>query len=231
MRHLGGKFLPMLGLWFVVGALAGCVNGPFYRMWYQKQWDEDEKYGPTFYTRLDELQVWRNKAKSMSADEQARVAQQLTQALAQDSCSTYRSEVVRTLAVFTTPAAMDGLRLAIKDKEPSVRTVACHALGKHRDRDALQALSEVVVNDQNRDVRMAAARELGDFKEQEAVRALGLALEDTDPALQHLAVQSLRSVTGKDFGDSVPAWRQFVRGEQVKPGEQPSLAERLRRLF
>ena len=112
-----------------------------------------------------------------------------------------------------------------------MRTVACHALGKRQDPESLQTLALAVAKDPDLDVRTAATKELGRFKDQEAVRALAVALDDTDPALQHVAVQSLHSVTGKDFGDSVPAWRQFVRGEQVKPGEGASLAEKLRRLF
>jgi HEAT repeat protein len=173
----------------------------------------------------------RSKAKSMSDQEQSRVVQQLTQTLTQDTCPAVRAEIVRTLAAVPSPTATESLRLALQDKDSSVRTVACHALGKRQESEAIQALGLVVAQDPDGDVRMAATKELGRFKNQEAVHALAAALDDNDPALQHLAVQSLRSVTGKDFGDSVPAWRQFVRGEQVKPGEAPSLAEKLRRLF
>jgi hypothetical protein len=63
------------------------------------------------------------------------------------------------------------------------------------------------------------------------VQALGIALDDADPALQHRAVQSLERVSGEDFGDSVPAWRQYVRGEPVNAPEPPSIAERFRELF
>jgi hypothetical protein len=38
-------------------------------------------------------------------------------------------------------------------------------------------------------------------------------------------------VTGEDFGNNVPAWRQFVRGEPVQTPEPPSIAERLHNLF
>ena len=237
MRHFGVKLLAMLSLWFAVGAFSGCVDGPFYRMWYRKQWEEDEKYAkehaptPTFYTRLEELKKVRSSAKAMSSDEQVRVAQQLTQTLTQDACPSYRAEIVRTLAVVPGPAAAAGVRLAFQDKDASVRTVACHALGKHQDPESLQTLALVVAKDPDLDVRTAATKELGRYKDQEAVRALAVALDDTDPALQHVAVQSLHAVTGKNFGDSVPAWRQFVRGEQVKPGEGSSLAEKLRKLF
>ena len=231
MRHFHGNLLPVFGLCLTVGTLVGCVNGPFYRMWYGKDWAADEKYGPTFYTKLEEMKKLRSGIKSLDAEEQTRVAQQLTQTLSQDPCPPYRSEIVKTLALCPAPAATEGLRLAIQDKDASVRTVACRAWGQREEQEALQVLAQAATADPDHDVRMTAVRELGKFKDQQAVRALGQALEENDPALQHLAVESLRSVTGKDFGDSVPAWRQFVRGEQVKPGEPPSLAEKLRRLF
>lgn len=231
MSHPSGKSLLIMALLLAAGFSAGCVNGPFYRMWYKKQWDEDEKYGPTFYTRMEELKKLQKRAKSMNAEEQLQVVQQLTPSLNQDPCNIYRAEVAWTLSSLSCPAAAEALTIAIKDQEPRVRTVACQAWGKRDDQQALQVLTEVVTSDTDLDVRCAAARELGHFKDQAAVRALGTALDDPDPSLQHRAVLSLRSVTGKDYGDSVPAWRQFVRGEQVRPNEGPTLVQRLRRIF
>jgi hypothetical protein len=80
-------------------------------------------------------------------------------------------------------------------------------------------------------VRIAAARELENFRTPEVIPALGVALDDSDPALQHRAIRSLKVVTGKDFGNSVPAWQQFVRTGEIQASEVPSLAERLREWF
>jgi hypothetical protein len=167
----------------------------------------------------------------MSEPDQARIASQLTAALPNERSVAYRTEVVRTLGTLSTPTAADGLRVAMKDADASVRVVACHAWGQHAGPESLQALAEALGSDNDVDVRKAAARELAQFKDPLAVRALGVALDDSDPALQHRVVQSLRSVTGKDFGDSVPAWRQFIRGDQIHPDTQPTLAEKLREWF
>ena len=64
-----------------------------------------------------------------------------------------------------------------------------------------------------------------------SVGALGQALEDRDPAMQYAAVQSLRDVTDRDFGNDVSRWRQFVAGKQPEPPRSISVAERFRRLF
>ena len=76
------------------------------------------------------------------------------------------------------------------------------------------------------DVRLAAGRALGQLGGDDAVAALRPALDDPDPALQYRAMQSLREITGKDFGDNVVSWREYVRGEGA-PAEI-SLVDRMK---
>jgi hypothetical protein len=211
--------------------LSGCADSGFRRLRYGREWREDEEYGATFHTRLEELTSLQENADDLSPEEQARTAHQLLQALAADPSPLYRRQVVYTLAALQTPAATEGLSRAIQDEDPSVRIAACEAWAGRGGDESLRVLSGVVGNDADLDVRISAARELANFKDPAAVRALGVALDDPDPALQHRAVQSLKSVTGEDFGNSVPAWRQFVRGEPVPRSDEPSIADRLRDLF
>jgi len=207
------------------------VDSGFRRLRYGKEWRDDEKYGATFHTRLEELTSLRKNADDLSPDEQVRTSQQLLHALAADPSPLYRRHVVRTLSALPTPAANEGLRRAIQDSDPSVRIAACEAWASRGGDESLRLLSGVVGSDADLDVRIAATRELANFKSPAAVHALGLALDDPDPALQHRAVQSLKTVTGEDFGNNVPAWRQFVRGGPVPRADEPTIAERLRDLF
>jgi hypothetical protein len=55
-----------------------------------------------------------------------------------------------------------------------------------------------------------------------------MALDDPDPALQRRAVESLRQVTGRDFGNDVVAWRTYVQGGEPAR-RRPSLVEIWRR--
>lgn len=216
----------------LLAALIGCADGPFYQLWYRKEWLADEKYGPTFHTKLGDLAELRAGADVLTPQEQTRYAVEINRVLPDDPSPVYRAELVKTLAAFSVPAAREGLRVAVSDEEPSVRIAACKAWGEVGDREALETLGKMIGSDSNRDVRMAAARELADFADPAAVQALGLALNDPDPALQHRAVQSLESVTGKDFGGSVPAWREYVQGGNPTINQDgPTIAERLRRLF
>lgn len=231
MHNSGGKRLYILALCLAAFCICGCAGTPIHSLWYGSQWEEDEKYGPTFHTRLEELSSLRDGAAGLNEAEQARVAQQLNQALVEDPSPLYRSEVVRVLGTLPTPVAAEGLRRAIQDDDTGVRIAACHAWADRGDQEALQVLGHIVGSDTDLDVRMAATRGLAKFNDPAAVRALGLALDDSNPALQHRAIQSLKDVTGKDYGNSVPEWRRFVRGEPVGRPESPSIAETLRNLF
>ena len=48
--------------------------------------------------------------------------------------------------------------------------------------------------------------------------------------MQYRAVLSLRKATGKDFGESVERWQQYVK-QQRPQGTGSSLADRDRNLF
>jgi len=192
---------------------------------------EDEQVQPSLHARLEELESLRARARGMNDTEQSKIAADLARALADDPTPLYRAHVVRTLGELSTPAAAEALRTAVEDREPRVRIEACAAWGRRGTEEAVAVLADVLGKDADLDVRMAAARELENYRTPSAIPALGIALDDSDPALQHRAIRSLKVVTGKDFGNSVPAWRQFVRTGDVQASEVPSLAERLRDLF
>ncbi len=211
--------------------LTGCVDGPLYRLWYRQQWLDDEQYGPTLYTRLEELDGLRRDVPRMSMAEQDQLAVRLNRAVVEDPSVIYRAEATRTLGTLSTPRAAEGLHHATGDPEPSVRSAACQAWGERGDAQALQMLGQLLRTDADLDVRIAATRELGRFSDPAAVNALAVALDHQDPALQLRAMRSLEQVTGEDFGNHVPAWRQYVRGDPVDRPEPPSMVSRLRNLF
>ena len=62
--------------------------------------------------------------------------------------------------------------------------------------------------------RRAAGRRQGPGRDEESGGRgpLGEALADADPAMQYRAVLSLKKVTGKDLGNDVDRWQQYVKG-------------------
>ena len=59
--------------------------------------------------------------------------------------------------------------------------------------------------------------------------ALVVALDDRDPALQYVGIQSMKSITGKDYGGDVESWRLVATGGDPPAPKAPSIAERIRR--
>ena len=142
-----------------------------------------------------------------------------------------RTAAVETLGGLRVPESDEGLRIALKDADSSVRITACQAWGKRRNRESIERLAETLGSDTDVDVRIAAARELGRFSDPVAYQALSLALEDDDPALQYRAVESLKLGSGKNYGNDFSAWQKFAQGQDPGPEYVPSLAERVRQLF
>jgi len=225
------KSLIIMGLCLAFSLISGCMGDPIYRLWHSKQWMDDENYGPTLYTRLDELSSIRKNADELGEAKREKIARQLMETLANDPSPLYRAQVVRTLAALSTPTAAEGLHLALQDKDPQVRIEACKAWARHGGAEAVTTLSDVLKNDSDLDVRLAATHQLAAFRDPAAVAALGVALDDADPAMQYRAMQSLKAITGKDFGNNVPAWRQYVQDGTYQPSDVPSIAERFRNLF
>ena len=170
------------------------------------------------------------KAAAGSAEERQRISQQLVGVDPDgEGPADPRGNHSRLRAGIPSPAAEAILKAALADADTHVRVAACEAWGKRGDAQAVSLLSEALRSDVDADVRLAAAKALGETKNPEAVAALGEALADADPAMQYRAVLSLKKVTGKDLGNDVDRWQQYVKGELPEP--TPSLAERIRRLF
>jgi HEAT repeat protein len=203
--------------------LPGCANG------------SKKKTGtPDVMSSADQIEGLQRIAKAAAQKtpaEQEQMARLLAASIQKENDSLVRAEIVRTLGYYNTDTALAVARAALKDPVNDVRIEACAVLGKKKGPQAVSSLSESLGADVNFDVRLAAARALGETKDRAAQPALGIALEDPDPAMQYCAVESLKQVTGKDLGNDVARWRQYVKGEAPAPQETPSLAERLRRWF
>lgn len=225
--------LPLLALLLALcGLAAGCQDGPIpenrvLNPWAREQWEEDEKFGPTYYKRLDELAAIRAKAPGLPEGERERLAAEILEVFQQEPSAAMRAELVRTLAYLPGPAATTGVGAALTDEDADVRVAVCQSLGRLRSPESLALLAKTVESDEQLDVRIAAVRSLGSYEGSAAFPPLGIALEDADPAVQKAAIESLAATTGRDYGNSVPAWKEFLAGgDPVKP-PGPSLAERV----
>jgi HEAT repeat protein len=181
--------------------------------------------------RIAALRKMGRKAGWANADEQERISGQLAAAFPVEADPLIRLEIVRALAGHPTAAAASTLDAALDDSDADVRIAACKVWGERGGPEGAAKLKGVLASDLDQDVRLAAARALGETGDPAAVSALGEALEDNDPAMQYRAVQSLRSVTGEDFGHDVDRWRQYVQGELPAREKPEPIVQRFRRLF
>jgi hypothetical protein len=213
-------------------ATVGCADGPVPELrslnpWVREQWEEDEKYGPTFYSRLERLGELRSKARYFSEAERQRISGELADILRDERSAPMRIEILRALSAYPSEQAMAAVEFCLTDTDPQVRIAACKTFGDWKTPEALQALGNTVGSDSDLDVRIAAARALENFNDPAAVRALSIALDDNDPALQKVAMRSLQQTTGKNYGYSVAAWREYLAGGNPAPPPPPSIASQL----
>lgn len=175
--------------------------------------------------RMLELREMAASGKSRTADERMRIAGELAQSLAKEEDPLVRCELVRAIGAHACPTAAECLRQTMQDPDPDVRIASCEAWGSVGGPEAVASLSGLVNGDENFDVRMAAVKALGITGESAAVPALAPALEDNDPAMQVVAVRSLKSVSGRDFGNDVNAWREYAAGREPQLEEQSLTAQ------
>jgi HEAT repeats len=230
MRLSRVKFSLILLLGTVAG---GCAGGPFddvaeWNPYYRSAWERDELAGPTFHTKLKELRALRRNPTGLSPEEQQQMIPTLAGIVSDSTNAVLRAEATLTLAEFATAEVIPTLQLAMDDPDADVRAAACKAWGRRGGPEAIGLLSKAVRNDSDLDVRLVATTELAKFQEQQSLESLAIALNDKDPALQHRAVQSLKSVSGQDYGNNIPAWRDFVEGRSPALPEPPTIADRIR---
>jgi hypothetical protein len=220
-----------LGLVAAMLVLSGCAKR-FGGAW---PFGEDEtaalkKYGPAPVQRIEEMQARAIKMQKASPQEQETFCAEMAKQMPHETDFNVRLAMVNMLAKMETPSANAVLYAGMKDPEADIRVACCEAWAKRPGAPATRILAETLSGDTDMDVRQAAAKALASSHDREAVAALGAALEDANPAMQYVAVASLKNVTGKDLGNDVNAWRQLAK-QPDPPLREKSLAEKMRQVF
>ena len=207
-------------------ALAGCQSIVNYRGWPLPEHDHTSFHTPAM--RIDAVRQFAARADGTDSKDQQKYTDLLARQIQIEPDPLVREAIIHAAAEFHTPLAHQILEAGLKDDSPLVRVACCQSLGKRGQATAVANLATILRNDDDKDVRLAATEALGNIKDPTAVAALAIALDDRDPALQFVGVQSMRSITGKDYGGDVAAWRQVAAGKTPPEPPAPSIAERLR---
>lgn len=218
-----------------MAGLSGCETGPFAK----KNWNNPfaqadtsykEAYGATPAQVARKIRNLGDDAAKMTESAQQSACGELIDRFSKESDPLIRREMIYALGSFPGPYSLPGLRAAIKDSDPFVRVETCRAWSRRSSAEALDVLAGIAQADDNVDVRQAAIKGLRRFQSPEAVRVLGSLLNERDPALQYLAIQSLKGATGQDLGDDVRKWNAYVAsnygGTSPSPAPAPGLVDR-----
>lgn len=217
--------LALLAAW-VLCAGAGCSTILGYRGWPLPEHDHTSFHTPKM--RLDAIKQFAARADGTDSSAQREYVDQLARQIQIEPDPLVRQAIIRATSEFRTPLAYQILEAGLKDDSDLVRLASCQSLGARQETRAVASLATVIRDDDDKDVRLAAVEALGKIKDPSAVAALAVALDDRDPALQYVGVQSMKSITGKNYGGDVAAWRQVAAGESPPEPPAPSIAERIR---
>lgn len=226
------------GAWFALPLLmlTGCQDGPMYALkvanpYYSlKEWREEKAYGTTDYDRWQELLDVSQSIESFSIAEQNRWVEKFAEILTDDQSAEMRRLVQVAAGRMEGSKSLDLIKTGLNDSSTKVRMEACRSLGLRGDKESLQLLATAFGSETNQDVKNAAVVALASFSDQVAIDSLRLALSDRNPATRSIAVQSLKSSTGKDYGDQPSQWIAALDGQPIE--EEPiRFADRLWDLF
>jgi hypothetical protein len=208
----------LLAAWLAISALTGCEELKF--------WAPRSDVVPGITPpgqRLAVLEQVRLHAAWAKPQELVPISSQLAAVFRQETDPILRAEIVRAVGVYPTAASLAVLRTAVGDCDAEVRIAACLGWGRRKGPEAAAVMSQLLGGDVDGDVRLAAAEALGDIGDRSGIAALGSVLEDKDPAMQYRAVESLKKITGQDFGNDVNRWREYVQNESAGPNKAVSV--------
>jgi hypothetical protein len=188
------------------------------------------RFGPTANQRIADLKAMREAGPGTDPTVHESKSTELARKIQTERDPLVRAQIIRTIEMYPTRLTSAVLHAATNDPEPAVRIACADAWGKRSTDEAVEHLSELFKKDESIDVRIAATKGLGTTKNKAAIQQLAPALEDKDPALQLVAVESLKTLTGVDFGYDVNKYREYLK---TPPSERPQqgLADKLRQLF
>ncbi|MEZ6092686.1 MAG: HEAT repeat domain-containing protein [Pirellulaceae bacterium] len=224
------KTILLLHVLVGVSTLAGCAEGPFWRLgryspWATQKWSEEEQLANTLFEQKKEMNEWVAAVSDRSATEQNEAASKLADIALRNPVLLVRLQAVRKLGELNCPNSQAALRQAYSDPDASVRLAVVEAWRKMSDDVAVPELQKILGSDTNIDVRLAATKALGDFPGSQSVSALRLALTDPDPAIRRRGTQSMARVTGESFGADIRKWQNYANqivGDSQRIAQQDS---------
>ncbi|MCO8125081.1 HEAT repeat domain-containing protein [Stieleria sp. TO1_6] len=224
-NHFGRRQIPAFAKGIVALSLfvsaGGCHDGPLYAMkkvnpyFVMKEWKNDRALGVTDHQRREELMSLADQIGSMPAKQQLFWTNHLQRIMDNDPSAEMRRLAVVAAGKCKAPGSMELVEQGLDDENLKVQMEACRALGKRREPEAAQMLASTLGTTTELDVKNAAISALGKHKGTIPVDSLRLVLDEQDPATIDLAMNSLRGVMGKDYGNDPQKWIAAIDQQSI----------------
>jgi hypothetical protein len=140
-----------------------------------------------------------------------------------DQDATVRTAATRAVANHGGPEHVPLLVGALKDEDTLVRLEAARGLQRIYNPVAIDPLLGAIKGPENPEdfssedevaIRAEAAHALGQYKEPKVVQALIAELQDENLAVNRNTLESLRTLTGQDFGFDKRGWLEWYEGSK-----------------
>lgn len=213
------------------GLAAGCHDGPLYALKHvnpyftMREWKRDRALGVTDHQRRRELIKLTEKIAEMPPKDQAFWKGHLGRIMENDPSAEMRRLAVLAASRIEDPAAIDLIEAGLGDESVKVQMASCSALGSRQEPRATQLLASTLGATTETDVKNSAIAALGNHQGQMSMESLRIVLDEQDPATIDLAMSSLRSVMGKDYGEDPQQWIAAIDAERSSPNVSPDGAE------
>lgn len=124
-----------------------------------------------------------------------------------------RAASIRAIGIHGTPDDIPLLLTRLADEDPGVRTEAARSLQRIHSPEAVGPLLDALdgQKEQEAQVRVEAASALGQYPQGRVVESLIAAMGDEKLAVNAAVQDSLRTLTGQDFGLDQAGWQTWYK--------------------
>jgi HEAT repeat protein len=139
-----------------------------------------------------------------------------------------RAAIIRSLGNLGDRRARAAILRGVSDTDNGmIRVEACRALGKVGLPEDGTTLARIMMVDKLEDCRIAAIEAIGSLKSPEPriYQILIEGMDHEDPAIRYQCLQSLRTITEKDYGVDPAAWRREL--QPILAGTAPDAAAKV----
>ncbi len=145
-----------------------------------------------------------------------RVYLEMYRIAAEDGDAAVRAAAMQGLGMHGDPEDVPRVASHLQDESALVRRAAARALQRLHNPAAITPLVTRLDQDVEEDIdtRASAASALGQYAERRVVQALIGALGDRRLVVNRAALESLRTLTGQDFGYEIKDWVTWTRNER-----------------